>query len=528
MHRLVIGLTSLLAAIGAVVVGYFFLFGPATDRAADLVPKGAVAYASVYLTPSTGQQMKLAALLGKLPGFTQDQASIGTKLDELTQRFAGDAGLDYRTDLRPWLGDEVAIALMSVPPTTSQVTSATSDVLIVAAVKDQSAADAGLKRLITRSGGQVSTSDYQGVTISSVTGSDTQGGAYAFVNQMVAIGPTKALVQRAIDAAQGRTDSLADSAAFRDAMQSIPSERLAGVYLDLAALATSSGQSSGLAGFSTMGLAVVANENGVQLIGHAPVDPGANASARAALELAKEPGSLTSWMPPTTEAELVLFGAQQTFDGVVSQLGSVSGGQSAQQTIAQLRALAALGLGIDLDKDLLPLFDHEAAVGIEGIAGGTPHGELLLRPSDGTAATAALNRMVEALKSRGAQTTESQAGGTTVTAITIPQIGSLAYANKDGVIVLALTADDVSAAVQAHDSGQTLAASSVYQQAFALAGGRAGNELYANVAKLVDALGLSTSLPSDARDMLTHLDGFALAVPSHDNAIEIHATLTVH
>jgi hypothetical protein len=277
-----------------------------------------------------------------------------------------------------------------------------------------------------------------------------------------------------------------------------------------------------------MGLAIVAKENGLQLIGRAPVDTAANASTRAALDLARETGSLSSWMPSSTEAEMVLFGARQTFDGVVSQLPSVTGGQDVQQTLTQLRALAALGLGVDLDNDILPLFDHEAAIGIEDISGSTPHGELLLRPSDGAAAATAVGRMSSALKSRGAQASDQDVDGTTVTTVSIPQLGTVAYAVKDGVVILGLTADDVAASLRAHASGDSLAASSVYQQAFALAGGRAGNEIYANVTKLLDAVGLTASLPSDARDMLTHVDGFALAVPSRDNAIEIHATLTVH
>src|SRR5690348_7418468 len=104
MHRLVIAATALLALIGAVVVvAYLFIFAAAGDRAAAIAPAHSLAYVSLYLTPSTGQQMNLQRVLTKLPGFT-DEAALGTNIDVLVQRLLGDAGVDYRADVKPWLG----------------------------------------------------------------------------------------------------------------------------------------------------------------------------------------------------------------------------------------------------------------------------------------------------------------------------------------------------------------------------------------------------------------------------------------
>ena len=81
MRRLVIAATTLLALVGAlVVVAYLFIFGAATDRTSAMAPARSLAYASVYLTPSTGQQMRLADLLSKLPGFS-DRTALGDKID---------------------------------------------------------------------------------------------------------------------------------------------------------------------------------------------------------------------------------------------------------------------------------------------------------------------------------------------------------------------------------------------------------------------------------------------------------------
>ena len=67
LRRLAIALTALLAATGAVVVaGYLFIFAAGTDRAAAAVPADASAYLTVYLQPTTGQQLNLAAMLGQV------------------------------------------------------------------------------------------------------------------------------------------------------------------------------------------------------------------------------------------------------------------------------------------------------------------------------------------------------------------------------------------------------------------------------------------------------------------------------
>jgi hypothetical protein len=80
VQRLVIALTSFLAMMaGVVVVGYLLIFAASPDRASRAIPADATVYATVYLQPSTGQKMNLAALLGHVPGLA-DPTSLDTKL----------------------------------------------------------------------------------------------------------------------------------------------------------------------------------------------------------------------------------------------------------------------------------------------------------------------------------------------------------------------------------------------------------------------------------------------------------------
>jgi hypothetical protein len=110
VHRLVIALVTLIGLTGAAVVaGYLFLFSAGADRAAALAPANSAFYVNLYLQPSNGQQMNLSGLIGRLPGFA-DEASLDEKVDQIVQNLLSGSGLDYRTQVKPWLGDQVAVA----------------------------------------------------------------------------------------------------------------------------------------------------------------------------------------------------------------------------------------------------------------------------------------------------------------------------------------------------------------------------------------------------------------------------------
>lgn len=532
MRRLVIALTTLLAAVGVlVVVGYVFVLGAVADRAARLAPADTTAYVTIYLNPSTGQRTNLGDILVKLPGFG-DRATIDTNLDELVQKLVARAEIDYRSDLKPWLGDQIALAVGPISPS-GGATDAAAAALIIADVKDPTLARQGIDRLATRSANCTTTPKpvaYQGVDLVTTCGS--QPVTYAIVDRTLLASSSASRVRAAIDVAQGRKASLADQPGFQRAIRALPSDYLAAAYLDLAALARSSGTTQQLSGYTGAGLALVAEPGGLHIVGRAPFDFGtADASAKANFALSSEPSSLPDWMPEGTDAELVFFGARQALATAESQVGSVPGGQSAAQALTQLRALAALGLGIDVDRDLLPLFDREAAVAVQGLGGSSPHAELLLRPSDSKGATALLGRMTDALRGRGSAVSTTQAQGVTITTVAVPQVGSVSYATADGVAILSLSADDVAAVLAAHASGTSLAASKAYQQTFTLAGTRAGNELYLNAGPaiaLLQTLGVVGDLSGDVHDMLTHAGAIGFTAPASNDAIEFHAVVTVH
>jgi hypothetical protein len=523
MHRLVIGLTSLLAvAGGAVVGGYLFLSSAGIDRTAELVPADAAAYVSVYLQPSTAQQTKLAALIGRLPGF-EDPAALDAKINQMVHNALSDSGLEYETDLRPWIGSELAVGAWQTPGATSS-DPASANTLVLAEVKDRPAADAAIARLVKRSGESPQHETYQGVDL---VLSKTAG--YAFLGDMLVVGEPKSALEAAVDVDRGAVDSLAKSARFRAAMAQLPSDRLAAAYVDLAGLASGAGVPEQAAGFSTVGVALVAEENGLRLSGQAPFDKAAGTEAASAIfGLSGAAAQLTGWMPKGTPFEVSLFALSQSIQAVEKTAnGDTPEGKAVRDGFSTIRGVAALGLGLDLDKDLLPLLDGETALAIRAFDGTTVSGELLLRPSDPTAAAATLAQVRDRLKGQGATIDTQEAGGTTITTVAVPQFGSVSYATTDEVVIFALKPDDVKAALDAHGSGETLAAADTYRSTFGLAGDRGGTEMFVDIAALAGLVKDQLGASGDAGNLLGQLGTLGITVPARGDHYDFHAVLTV-
>ena len=123
--------------------------------------------------------------------------------------------------------------------------------------------------------------------------------------------------------------------------------------------------------------------------------------------------------------------------------------------------------------------------------------------------------------------TARQVAGTSVTSVAVPQIGTVAYAMLDGVVVMGLDAADVAAALEAHDAGETLETDDRYSATFKLVSGHAGNELWADIPSLVDALAGTFDPGSELRDILHQIGELATSATAIDDRLEINGVLTV-
>ena len=517
MQRLVIALVTLIGLTGAAVVAaYLFVFAAGTDRAARLAPADTAFYANVYLQPSAGQQMNLADLIGRFPGFA-DEASLDDKVDQLVQNILSETGIDYRGELKPWLGNQLALVVApgEVDPVDAQP-------VVIAEVKDRAAAEAALPQLAANDGASFTARPYEGVELQVSAGT-----TYAFVGEMVVIGPNEASVEAVVDVQNG-ADALADRDDFARTMSDMPADHLAAAFIDLAALAASAGAEGAVGGVSTAGAVLVAEPGGLRLSGSAPLaSDEAAPSPSPGVALGSEPSGLVEWMPSDTIAEVVVFGLRQTLEEAEAALAESPEGEEAISTLDTFRALAAFGLGIDIDADLLPLLDREVAVALSGFDGELPSGQVLLRPEDPEAAAAALENVAERLTSLGAETTTEEIGSATLTVVDLPDMGEVAFTESEGVIIIGLGVDDVAAALEAHGSDASLAQSDRYRATFDIAGTRAGNEGWVDVSALTALFGDAIAPDGDARDILAQIGTFGFTAPSRDDQIEFHAVLTV-
>lgn len=520
MHRLVIALTTLLSLTAAAVLGaYLFVFAAHTDRAASAVPSGTAVYATLYLQPSTGQKLNLAELMRNVPGFA-DTAALDQKIHEISARLLGDAGIDYEADVRPWLGDQLALSMRP-----DGLDPARADMLVIVDVRDPAVAAPALGRIAAGQGLAVTTETHQGVSLSV-----TAEASWALLDDILLVGSSADAVRAGLDADAGRTDSLADDAGFRTAMAQVPPDHLASMFVDLEAMGSSAGLGDQLGGYSTASLALLVEPDGLRIEGSAPFDATtASQHANEAFALSTEPSSLAEWMPAGTQAEIVVFGVAQSMRAVEEELGGEAGGEQLLGMLTQLRAIAALGLGINVDADLLPLLDREAGIALSGLEGMVPRGQLILRPSDPEAADAALGRIRSALEERGASVAERELAGVVVTTIGMPEIGEVSFAVKDGVVVIGLLPEDVEAALLAAASGDSLAADARYAHAWELAGDHGGNEVWLDVGALVDAAGDELGVTGEARDILLQAGALAMTAPARpdESRSDFHVVLTV-
>ena len=90
--------------------------------------------------------------------------------------------LDYSEQIKPWLGDQIALAGW---PTDGDITA--PEAVVIVDVKDQALAEDALGELATSGGLSFTTQTYQDVEIQVA-----DSGAYAFVGDMLVFGETSA------------------------------------------------------------------------------------------------------------------------------------------------------------------------------------------------------------------------------------------------------------------------------------------------------------------------------------------------
>ncbi|CAN5134552.1 hypothetical protein BH18ACT9_BH18ACT9_12230 [soil metagenome] len=134
---------AVVAAAGAGAWGVAQLMAGGSSPA-SAVPADAVAYLSVDLDPSASQKIEALNMLKKFPAVAEE-LDLGVRDDlrrwafEQFEEESPCKGFDYDTDVGPWLGDKMGVAVV---PDGDEVVP-----LVLVQVSDQDAARAGIRQL---------------------------------------------------------------------------------------------------------------------------------------------------------------------------------------------------------------------------------------------------------------------------------------------------------------------------------------------------------------------------------------------
>ena len=346
------GSTSNLADLGA---------GDGTaPPAAELLPADVAVLVTVNTDLASEQWQLASAIVNKFPG---SQELIDMALKDL----AGE-GLDFETEVRPALGADATIAVLDL-------SNEEPSIAVVLRPSDAAALEGLLMR------GQKE--DPEGTP------------AWRVVDEWYVLAEDEAALDGLLSSAEKA--SLASEARFSEVMESLPSESFARVWIsptvadELIAQAAAEDPTGlealesilglGQSTFEGAGAALLAVEEGVRVVGisktaNAPV---AGSGKAEILDLA----------PAGAFAYLSLNDLRQSIEQIVDL--ALAQQPEAQKQLAQAEAV----LGLTIENDLLPLFEHEHAVYVRP---GVPIPEItvVLSPDEPGAAVKLVKQLVAA------------------------------------------------------------------------------------------------------------------------------------
>ena len=469
---------------------------------ASLAPMAAGLWISVDTDRSSDQWKALDALLAQIPG--AENVIDGA----LAQIGSSDKKLDFQRDVQPALGKQVVVV----------VPSGSSDPVLLAKPTD----DAKLKALLQDSTKPPVTGEVQGWTVVAQT-------------------------QNALDAYQAALakGTLADSDAFVQAMNGLPQEALARVFVDgkglgaafgkaaesasgalksipipgvgnLPETRTGSVNSKALAQLGTIGLAVSAGDHVLRVDGSVETANGVQAVSFTPTLLAR--------VPADAIAAIALEGNAALTKQVRDALANAGAADALKSVETQL--------GVSLD-DLLGLADGQGVVYLRpGLI--IPEITVVLEPKDPAKALETIDMAVTTLAAKtGAKISETRQAGVSLKSVAV-SILSVAW-GRDGDRIVVTTGAH---AVEAFDgAGLKLVASDRFKKAAADVGlgDQTGGFAYVDVkalAPLLNTIASAAGSGSDATlkkltDALSAIDSVALNSSSDGSRIRFHGAVRI-
>ena len=295
----------------------------------DVLPVDTLGFVKIDLDPAAGQKMALMSLLAKFPGLdTEGDGDIRGQLMEPLLDLS-DADLDYATDVEPWLGDRMAVAVVPSEGTGEPVP------VVALAVADEERMAETLTRVQEGTGfGFAVRDDYVLITDSQERADDIAAAERTLVDDPDFAGDREALDGDHIALAWADLSALESIVAAQGGGEQMP----AGVFGD-----------SSLSGRMIMGLH--AEDDALELVGldFSVSDLGVPSSA---------PTRLAQGLPADTAAALSVSGvgdrAAEAWDAA-QESGALA---ELEQPLAEL--------GLELPEDLRTIFGTDLVVAAFG------------------------------------------------------------------------------------------------------------------------------------------------------------------
>jgi hypothetical protein len=412
---LVIAVCSAVLVGGGAYAGMRWLGGVPEHDAVDLAPADAVFYANAFLDPSMDQKMALRALLAKLPRYdTPEEASEA--LTSVLDKGLRQAGLNFRDDVRPWLGNQVAAF---VSPSAGRRAEKPPFAVLVATEDPDAALDA-VSAGVAHGDREFSHQSYGGVDYQVDSDEDS---AVGVVDNFVVAGNEDGF-KAAVDASTGR--SLAGSVNYRRATAGLIKDRLALFYYDAGRALESFRATPGLGSLGLTapvgvpaipqgpgGAVLFARSDALVMEASASIPPGSAASAVTAF--ATEPG-LVPALPADSWAA---FGVPRVGEALRGLLEGMSGGGMGNADFLKQQFTAQTGL--DLDRDVLGWMG-DLGISLRGTTMADLSGGVVITstaPKTSSATVAALGRVAAR---RGAPVKRLEFGGATGFSIQDPSM----------------------------------------------------------------------------------------------------------
>lgn len=382
---------------GLVVAGALLAALPAcggkTDeaaRGAGLAPRTAIAYVSLNLDPAIAQKRNLLSIARRFPKASDKaKGEFDEAKADLINDIVRESGLNYEQDVKPWLGDEVALVVLPAEGGGSP------QVVVLIQAKDEGKAKAALAK-----------------AAQSNTGGDPV--QYAFVKDYAVVaggeGEDPAKAKAAIDAItrQGSSQDggLAKTKRFADDVDQLAGDRLVIGWVDVKAALAQAGGLGAIPGMSVP--SQLKDAESVALDLHAEDD------ALVVQGVARSTGSktasgapkLTESLPGDAIAALTLFDVASIVTPALGFVAGAGGGGDPAAMFGQ-------ATGLDLQADVLSWMGGEAVL----VAGAVPAGGafpafgLVVDPTDRAKAAAALPKLAAALARQGAPMSERTVAG---------------------------------------------------------------------------------------------------------------------